>query len=902
MANGTETDSEEFVLLSKVRSGLKREFAFALKVQSEIAGSLGRTRARKCQDGSLGGNISPNSTSKRLKSSISKETTTNAVESSVDEEPKDIMVYSLGDEPLKNNDKARLVSTSEETKSGEVGLVADDDPKTHLSPFERDDPSADFLKYPSKELMEAQKDELKSRSDGISVETPVLISDTSNLNGVLPDKPLKRFTRSSLKPKMDSVYPLAVAVEAEDDTSKAIAKPDNGTGKCVVKTLPPKKLEMKMSKKVALKKLPTKIRELIDTGLLEGLPVKYVRGSRTSSRGHSGLRGTIEGSGIQCSCEACKGVKVISPIQFELHAGSSNKRPAEYIYLENGKSLRDVLNACKDAPLDTLEATIQNVTGCASLQSQKFKVYSRKTMLKSNSSMELKDPQASPYQMSETISRSPVSASVSKSFDSESKCSSSRTKSQGRITRKDLRLHRLVFEEGGLPDGSELAYYARGQKILDGNKRGFGIICSCCNSEVSPSQFEAHAGWATRRKPYLHIYTSDGVSLHELSISLSKGRKFSAKDNDDLCTICADGGNLLCCDGCPRAFHKDCISLSAVPSGTWYCKYCHNSYQKGFFVERNANTTAAGRVVGVNSIDQMSNRCIRIVKSPETEVGGCVLCRGHQFSKSGFGPRTVILCDQCEKEYHVGCLKSHNMEDLKELPKGKWFCCTDCKRIHSVLGKLVARGEEKLPENLLDVIKKKNNDKGSENIACPDIGWRLLSGKMAYPDDTRLLLSKAVSIFHDRFDPIVDSATGRDLIPPMVYGRTLRDQEFGGMYCAILTVNSSVVSAGIIRIFGQEVAELPLVATSSDCQGHGYFQSLFSCVEKLLGFLNVKTLVLPAADEAESIWTNKFGFNKITQDELKKYKKDYQMMTFQGTSMLQKPVPKCRVINKSKDG
>lgn len=82
------------------------------------------------------------------------------------------------------------------------------------------------------------------------------------------------------------------------------------------------------------------------------------------------------------------------------------------------------------------------------------------------------------------------------------------------------------------------------------------------------------------------------------------------------------------------------------------------------------------------------------------------------------------------------------------MPKGKWFCCTDCKRIHSVLGKLVARGEEKLPENLLDVIKKKSDDKGSEKIACPDIGWRLLSGKMAYPDDTRLLLSKAVSIFH----------------------------------------------------------------------------------------------------------------------------------------------------------
>ncbi|KAF5806452.1 putative ABC-2 type transporter [Helianthus annuus] len=44
----------------------------------------------------------------------------------------------------------------------------------------------------------------------------------------------------------------------------------------------------------------------------------------------------------------------------------------------------------------------------------------------------------------------------------------------------------------------------------------------------------------------------------------------------------------------------------------------------------------------------------------------------------------------------------------------------------------------------------------------------------------------------DRFDPIADSTTSRlDLIPHMVYGRSLKQQDYGEMYCATLTVNSS---------------------------------------------------------------------------------------------------------------
>eukprot|EP00962_Isochrysis_galbana_P014278 scaffold4085_cov113-Isochrysis_galbana.AAC.3 len=46
----------------------------------------------------------------------------------------------------------------------------------------------------------------------------------------------------------------------------------------------------------------------------------------------------------------------------------------------------------------------------------------------------------------------------------------------------------------------------------------------------------------------------------------------------DECFYCEDGGNLLCCDGCPKTFHLECLvppmREADLPDGDWYCPFC----------------------------------------------------------------------------------------------------------------------------------------------------------------------------------------------------------------------------------------------------------------------------------------------------------------------------------------
>ncbi|GJU51638.1 hypothetical protein Tco_1221193 [Tanacetum coccineum] len=56
--------------------------------------------------------------------------------------------------------------------------------------------------------------------------------------------------------------------------------------------------------------------------------------------------------------------------------------------------------------------------------------------------------------------------------------------------------------------------------------------------------------------------------------------------------------------------------------GTWYCKYCQNIFTKEKFVERNENGRVARRVACIDTIEEITKMCIRVVANPKVGDSG----------------------------------------------------------------------------------------------------------------------------------------------------------------------------------------------------------------------------------------------------------------------------------------
>ncbi|OQR91516.1 hypothetical protein ACHHYP_04610 [Achlya hypogyna] len=144
-----------------------------------------------------------------------------------------------------------------------------------------------------------------------------------------------------------------------------------------------------------------------------------------------------------------------------------------------------------------------------------------------------------------------------------------------------------------------------------------------------------------------------------------------AQEWEEYCCVCGDGGELLCCDGCPRVFHFPCVGLRRVPRGKTFCPHCDKSVKPVYPVVRRANP----------------DRDSKLKAEPSADAPPVAAASGQQWdsycTECGAGG-SLLLCDGCPKAFHATCLQLDE-DDLG--PGEDWFCaecenqsCGQCKK------------------------------------------------------------------------------------------------------------------------------------------------------------------------------------------------------------------------------
>ncbi|KAG8655349.1 uncharacterized protein LOC110613407 isoform X2 [Manihot esculenta] len=179
-------------------------------------------------------------------------------------------------------------------------------------------------------------------------------------------RPISSYDQSYNQPSVQT--PEAVR-EKELDTSNANAAASNTrVAKSKPESVSKNKQEVKTARKEAPNSFPSNVRSLISTGMLDGVPVKYVSLAREE------LRGIIKGSGYLCSCQSCNYSKVLNAYEFERHAGCKTKHPNNHIYFENGKTIYQIVQELRSTPESMLFDVIQTVFG-APINQKSFRIW-----------------------------------------------------------------------------------------------------------------------------------------------------------------------------------------------------------------------------------------------------------------------------------------------------------------------------------------------------------------------------------------------------------------------------------------------------------------------------------------------------------------------------------------------
>lgn len=73
----------------------------------------------------------------------------------------------------------------------------------------------------------------------------------------------------------------------------------------------------------------------------------------------------------------------------------------------------------------------------------------------------------------------------------------------------------------------------------------------------------------------------------------------TADKNSDECCLCKMDGSLICCDGCPAAYHSRCVGVECdlLPEGDWFCPECTTKRKCGI---RSCRSLRGAELLGID--------------------------------------------------------------------------------------------------------------------------------------------------------------------------------------------------------------------------------------------------------------------------------------------------------------